>query len=232
MPSKPLKKEEILFLSELEKKFDELYRKGVIQSILRYRLARYRKYNFKGMASVNEDSKSYLLHLNLKQMQSLSNKVVSGKIKRWKANRKFYIYWYIQNALLSFSRLLARRWDKLIDAGVLIEESDSADNENISQDNECLASQMLYDRFEALFKEKNISPDKEKCFWDRLTGMKYSEMMRLYEPENLVKDPKGQKYRRRFDRVLDELEVPKEQVNIFLKEKKLSLKKEKKEKLT
>lgn len=211
---------------------DEQDESGKIRSILRYRTARFRKYNFKSMATMDKDCISYMLMFNTKQMRSLPNKLGSKKVERWKANEEFYMYWYVQNSTLSFSRLLARRWDKLIAAGVTVEEVEDADTETESEDNICLASQILYDKFEALFQENNISPEKERCFWDRFTGMAYSEMMRLYEPDSLAKDPKGQKYQRRFDRLLIELGIPKEQIQIYLDEMKIKRKKEKKDKLT
>lgn len=218
------------FLDALKIEIDKPETSRLIKYILRYRLARFGKDFLKGIATMESDCISYTLALNTKQMTSLPNQIGNAKIKRWQENKESYMSRYIQNSTLSFSRLLAKRWDKLNDAGITVEELEEKDAKSIEGDSS--ASQALYNHFEIMFEKKKISADKVNCFRDRFSGMKYSDIMKKYEPENLKNDPKGQKYRRRFDRLLIELDISKELIQSYLAEVKVKEKKEKKEKLT
>ena len=217
------------FLEALKIEIDKPETSRLIKYILRYRLARFGKDFLKGIVTMESDFTSYTLALNTKQMTSLPNQIGNAKIRRWQENKESYMSKYIQNSTLSFSRLLAKRWDKLNAAGISVEELGEKGME--SSESDFSASQALYDNFEMMFKKKKISADKVDCFRDRFSGMKYSDIMKKYEPENLKSEPKGQKYRRRFDRLLIELEIPKKLIKSYLAEVKIKEKKEKKEKL-
>lgn len=69
-----------------------------------------------------------------------------------------------------------------------------------------------------LMKKKGISPLKRKCLRDRLSGMSFPQMARKYDGDKPNWDRKGNKYRKRFYRIVAELGLVKKDIDNYVKE--------------
>ncbi len=176
---------------------------------------------------------AFIIALNRTQMDELTNKHAISKIDRYKADKGEYITRHIYGAVRSFCRKKLRRWQRVEAAKqsgqVLSERSNRASRGfssfdkgsvdeaklNLKSSSDIEKKQIALEQSLSLWKEKlkvlfeecNISEDSILCFQNRMSGMSFPDMMRKYQPENFSKDPRGQKYHKRFYRTLEKLKA-------------------------
>lgn len=202
------------FLVELTK---HSMKKSIVKIITREIDERLNGYGFyKDAESRVNDCISDALEFNIRLMvPPLSNSAIA-KLDRWIDGDTYYLTKHWRNIAVSFSQKKSREWQNKGDQSSRRVESELA-TENDSHevyssfDNE-------RENFKSLVGLKQTK-EQIQCFYDRLDGMTFVEMMKKYEPENLHTDKKGQKYRRRFDRLVDKLGI-KDTVQKFIKKTK------------
>jgi len=159
------------------------------------------------------DCISDALGFNTEQMVLPLSKSAIDKLDRWNDKGNYYLTNHWRSIAISFSQRKAREWENKGD-----QSSGRIDSELVTENH---THEVYYsfdierENFKSLVGEKQ-SQAQIQSYHDRLDGLTFVEMMKKYEPENLHKDKKGQKYRRRFDRLVDKLGI-KDSVQKFIK---------------
>ena len=213
--SKYSKKNCDLFVEQLVKSSQK---KKVIFLIEREIENRLKKYGFyKDTESRVKDCISETNEFNFLQMQLPLDKRGKKKIDRWLDNPEYYHAKYWRNAAITYCRRKIREWLKKGSLFISREDSETASVNNSHE--VYTAFNVERRRYENMLNPTKHTQNQIQCFIDKLNGMTYSGMMKKYEPENIHKDKKGQKYRRRFDRFVDQLGI-KEEIKTFLEKTK------------
>lgn len=213
--SKYSKKNCVLFVELLVRGSQE---KKVIYLIEREIENRLKKYGFyKDTESRVKDCISETNEFNFLQMQLPLDTRAMKKIDRWLDNPEKYIANYWRNAAITYCRRKIREWLKKGSQFTSREDSEMTSANNSYE--VYAAFEVERRRYENMLDPTKHTFDQIQCFKDKLSGMTYPGMMKKYDPENLNKDRKGQKYRRRFDRFAEQLGI-KEEIKAFLEKTK------------
>lgn len=131
------------------------------------------------------------------------------KLDKWKKHGDSYLYWCWRNATINYCRGVLRKGEE-IDSDVNSSLCDPIEQKRIAE----LTKMRKY--LESFLDPEIHSPEKIRCFSDRLDGMTFSSMMKKYEPHKFFDDKKGQKYSRRFSRFISkELNIKEDVMEYF-----------------